>query len=52
VVQESYLGTDQRLKTDRRLGVAIIRWQYDRYGREIDTLMLDPNEVPVRPPKR
>jgi len=28
--------------------VAIIRWQYDRYGREIGTMMLDPNEVPVR----
>src|SRR6266436_5623005 len=51
-VEERYLGTDQRLKTDRRLGVAIIRWQYDRYGREIGTLMLDPNEVPVRTPKR
>src|SRR5216683_1573220 len=47
-VEERYLGTDQRLKTDRRLGVAIIRWQYDSYGREIGTLMLDPNEVPVR----
>jgi YD repeat-containing protein len=47
-VEERYLGIDQRLKTDRRLGVAIIRWQYDRYGREIGTLMLDPNEVPVR----
>jgi len=51
-VEERYLGTDQRLKTDRRLGVAIIRWQYDPYGREIGTLMLDPNEVPVRDPKR
>ena len=51
-VEERYLGTDQRLKTDRRLGVAIIRWQYDRYGREVGTLMLDPNEVPVRTPKR
>jgi YD repeat-containing protein len=51
-VEERYLGTDQRLKTDRRLGVAIIRWQYDHYGREIGTLMLDPNEVPVRTPKR
>jgi hypothetical protein len=51
-VEERYLGTDQRLKSDRRLGVAIIRWQYDRYGREIGTLMLDPNEVPVRTPKR
>ncbi len=47
-VEERYLGTDQRLKADRRLGVAIIRWQYDRYGREIGTLMLDRNEVPVR----
>ena len=51
-VEERYLGTDQRLKTDRRLGVAIIRWQYDPYGREIGTLMFDPNEVPVRTPKR
>ena len=51
-VEERYLGTDQRLKTDRRQGVAIIRWQYDHYGREIGTLMLDPNEVPVRNPKR
>src|SRR6266851_1971541 len=51
-VEERYFGTDQRLKTDRRLGVAIIRWQYDSYGREIGTLMLDPNEVPVRDPKR
>jgi YD repeat-containing protein len=50
-VEERYLGTDQRLKRDRRLGVAIIRWQYDRYGREIGTLMLDPNELPVRNPK-
>lgn len=47
-VEERYLGTDQRLKGDRRQGVAIIRWQYDRYGREIGTMMLDPNEVPVR----
>ena len=47
-VEERYLGTDQRLKGDRRQGVAIIRWQYDRYGREVGTMMLDPNEVPVR----
>jgi hypothetical protein len=47
-VEERYLGTDQRLKTDRRLGVAIIRWQYDRYGREVGTLMYDRNEVPLR----
>jgi len=32
--------------------VAIIRWQYDRYGSEVGTLMLDPNEVPVGTPKR
>jgi YD repeat-containing protein len=51
-VEERYLGTDQRPKTDRRLGVAIIRWQYDPYGREIGTQMLDPNEVPVRTPRR
>jgi hypothetical protein len=51
-VEERYLGTDQRLKSDRRLGVAIIRWEYDPYGRETGTLMFDPNETPVRAPKR
>jgi hypothetical protein len=30
------------------MGVAIIRWQYDPYGREIGTQMFDRNEVPVR----
>jgi hypothetical protein len=51
-LEERYLGTDQRLKADRRQGVAIIRWQYDGQGREIDTLMFDPNELPVSRPRR
>ena len=42
----------QRLKADRRLGVAIIRWQYDGLGREIDTQMFDRNELPVSKPRR
>ena len=51
-LEERYLGTDQRLKADRRQGVAIIRWQYDGQGREIDTLMFDRNELPVSRPRR
>jgi hypothetical protein len=46
-VEERYLGADQRSKADRRLGVATIRWQYDRYGREIGTTMFDQNGTPV-----
>ena len=50
-VEERYLGADQRSKADRRLGVATIRWQYDRFGREIGVTMYDPNGVPVRGPQ-
>jgi len=38
---------DQRLKADRRLGVAIIQWHYDQYGRETERLLFDSNERPV-----
>ena len=35
-------------KADRRRGAAIIRWQYDQYGREVGTSMFDSSERPVR----
>jgi len=43
-------GTDLSSKPDRRHGAAIIRWQYDQYGREVGTSMFDSSERPV--PKR
>ena len=40
--------TDLQPAADSRHGAAIIRWEYDRYGREIGSSMFDRNEQPVR----